>query len=726
MRRQGATSPARSHKTIGSAAFGLACLCLLVLAAIAGPAMATAAGAECPNEEFRRGPSALLPECRAYEMVSPPEKGNGGVYPIYVPRASASGEAVLFNSNSGFAGAPSVSLASSYVARRDGADWQTESVDAPQESRQFQLTLPSPASSPDLDKTIEMSRLALTPGAIEDGTNLYLRDNLTGERRLIVALPSGAMFSRLTQAQSPVLVVGGSDDWSHILLSSAYALTPEAPEGVNNLYDYTAGQLHLVNYIPAVGGGETIAGEASAVSTSPSVKDSAVPYGHAVSADGSRIFFTVNGSVYVREDDRRTIPISVSERSGEEGTVLSGESPVANAAGTMVYFLSYAALTPDTDCGIGSQCLYGADVETGDVEDLTPAGGASGPAVRGIMGLAEDGSAVYFVSSESLLPGVPSPTAGENINLYVFREGGLQFIAQTAVGEGEGRGPRQAEVSPNGRYLAFATFSPLGGEDESSLLCPSSGFEPHVEGDCRDVYLYDAQNELLTCVSCDGPGRGDSSLGGQTEKRVSNLNDEYPRAVLDDGTVFFDTPNQLVSQDLNNAMDVYAWRGSSTQLISTGTSESPSLFADATPDGRNVLFTTAQPLVRQDVDQNIDVYDARVEGGLASQWPPSPSRPCEGEGCREGVSAPPPTLGFGSGASAGEPCVASDPRPATRRARQLRRRSINVAHRARKSTGKRAQKLRKRARKLRRQAAAERHLATGLKKRAKNCQEVGR
>lgn len=700
---------------------------LLFVCALVCVAMTPAAeAAGCPNEAFRVGPSTLLPECRAYEQVSPVEKGDGGVYPVYVPRASASGEAVEFNSNSGFAGAPSVSLANSYVSRRGGADWQTESVDAPQESREFQLTLPSPASSPDLGETIEMSRIALTPGAIESGTNLYLRDNLTGERSLIVGLPSAAMFSRLTQAQSPVLVVGGSDDWSHVLLSSAYALTPEAPEGVNNLYDYTAGQLHLVNYVPAVGGGEVIAGGASALSTSPSVKDSAIPYGHAISADGSRIFFRVNGSVYMREDDRRTIPISVSERLGEEGVVKSGESPVANVAGTVVYFLSFDALTPDTDCGIGSRCLYGADVETGEIQDLTPNGGASGPGVQAVTGLAEDGSTVYFTSPESLVPGAPSATSGQNINLYVLREGGLQFIAQTAVGEGEGKGPRQAEVSPSGRYLAFATFTPMRGEDESSLLCPSSVFEPHVEGDCRDVYLYDARDELLTCASCDGPGRGDSSLGGQVEKRVSNLNDEYPRAVLDDGAVFFDTPNQLVPQDLNNVMDVYARRGDSTQVISAGSSESPSLFADATPDGRNVFFTTAQPLVRQDVDQNIDVYDARVEGGLGSQWPPSPGRPCEGEGCRGAAPTAPSALGFGSGASGRESCFAPDPGPATRRARHLRRRSINVAHRARKSTGPRAQKLRKRARKLRHQSAAERHRATRLTKRAKNCQEVGR
>jgi hypothetical protein len=667
-----------------------------------------ATAAACPNDAVRLGPSAQLPECRAYEMVSPVDKAGGGVYSLIPPQASTAGGALEFYSNASFAGSEGAALAGAYVAHRGATDWSTESIDAPQENLEVPLELPSPASSPDLSKTIQLSRLALTPGATEGGSNLYLRDNRTGARQLIFTSPSVTFFNDYTQPDSGPLVVGGSADWSHIVLSSEIPLTADAPEG-KNLYDYSGGALRIVNYIPAPGGGEEIAPGASTATFTP--------YSRAVSADGSRIFFTAAGSLFMREGDARTVPISVSQAPGTEGTLLDGESPRANRAGTLVYFTSYAALTADAaDCGHGSACLYRYDVGSGKLLNVTPVGGPEGPKVNQVFAVSEDGSSVVFSSGEALTTDAPE-VEYPDVDLYENGPAGLRFISRYEIGD-----PGQWEMSPSGRYFAFATYLPLSAEDQPGPTCVGGIFVRPEEGACLDVYTYDAVAGTLTCATCNGAAeRGDSSLGGQFERRPNNLDDEYPRAVLDDGSVFVNTPNRLSPLDLNAVEDVYRRRGAEVTLLSPGTSESPAQFADASADGGDVYFATAQRLVGQDVDGGIDIYDARVDGGLAAQWPPTAPATCSGEGCRAASPGAPPTLPFGSGAAEAERCTApaASASAAAKRAAALRRRAAKLAHRG-------GRKAKARARKLRHQAAGQQGRAKKLRQQATNCQEAGR
>jgi hypothetical protein len=53
-----------------------------------------------------------------------------------------------------------------------------------------------------------------------------------------------------------------------------------------------------------------------------------------------------------------------------------------------------------------------------------------------------------------------------------------------------------------------------------------------------------------------------------------------------------------------------------------------------------VFFFTRQSFVGQDQDENDDLYDARVEGGIAAQNP-TPAASCEGEGCLGPVDSQP-------------------------------------------------------------------------------------
>src|SRR5262249_27571980 len=96
----------------------------------------------------------------------------------------------------------------------------------------------------------------------------------------------------------------------------------------------------------------------------------------------------------------------------------------------------------------------------------------------------------------------------------------------------------------------------------------------------------------------------------------------------------------MVAQDTNGQQDLYEWEGGRIRLISTGTSSAGSSFAGASANGDDVYFLTRQSLVGQDTDDNVDLYDARVDGGLPSQNP-SPQQPCAGDDCNPPAATAP-------------------------------------------------------------------------------------
>jgi hypothetical protein len=106
-----------------------------------------------------------------------------------------------------------------------------------------------------------------------------------------------------------------------------------------------------------------------------------------------------------------------------------------------------------------------------------------------------------------------------------------------------------------------------------------------------------------------------------------------------------------VAQDANGRRDVYEYDTVTGEihLLSDGRCDCNATFVDASIDGSDVFFTTRQRLVRADVDNNADLYDVRVDGGIAAQNEAPPAG-CEGEECR-GPAASAPVFSAPSSAS---------------------------------------------------------------------------
>jgi hypothetical protein len=329
--------------------------------------------------------------------------------------------------------------------------------------------------------------------------------------------------------------------------------------------------------------------------------------------------------------------------------------------------------------------------------DLTAEPTGNGAEVQGVIGTSEDGSYLYFVANGPLAPGTSRGTCHgdpEDVqgrcNLYLSHEGQLNFIARLDAnfdrggwqpngirGAGE-TAPKTAFLSADGATLVFRSSRQLTSYDNEGV---------------PEFYRYRADEPgSLHCITCNPIGAPPNAAPTIASIESTSASSNPPAPVLsrnlsaDGGRFFFETTEALLAADTNGdeacpvvfqdvraCQDVYQWeaKGSGTceseaqnggclSLISTGKSPDASYFADASASGDDVFFFTRSALVGSDTDSLRDVYDARVEGGLASQNQPPPKPPCEGEAtCRLPLSTPPTPGSAGTATFIGPP----DPKP---------------------------------------------------------------
>jgi hypothetical protein len=626
-------------------------------------------GSACPNEAFRFGLSATLPDCRAYEQVTPVDKNNqDGVFYngfLFTPQVSAEGSRAAYWSFGAFPGSPAANPF--YQATRGATGWSSEASIPRLSTEHGLVTFCAPqyrAYSPDLSLgvlevgfnsafgcgTDEPDLVADEPHGF---ANLFLRDNVTGAYQLVNVTPPG-----VTPADAGF--EGSSADLRHIVFDESAPLTSDAASG-NMLYEWSGGSVRLIGLIP-VGPASSCSGSDCAPAAGARLGNQIEGTGlvaRAVSADGSRVFFRAGGNLYLREGDTTT-QIDASHGPGASG---GGQFWTATADGSSVFFTDTSKLTADATATGSSPDLYRYDAGARALTDLTvDASDAGGAQVRGVVGASEDGSYLYFVAGGALttVPNSQGESAtAEQPNLYVRHGGTITFIGTLAPGltgdQHDWDGVSTSRLTPDGKVMAFNSIRSLTGYDNT---------EVNTERPVREIFLYEAESNSLACASCNPSGArplGPSELE-EAEYRLRNSvpsgpsrdNSLLQRNLSEPGSrLFFNSNDALVPADTNGKQDVYEFENGEPHLISGGQSGEISLFYGASANGDDVLFDTRDRLVGQDTDGFNDLYDARVGGGLASQNPPFPPTPCSGGACKGASTSAPSDQGPGSSTFSG-------------------------------------------------------------------------
>lgn len=579
---------------------------------------------DCPNQDLRAGLSALLPDCRAYELVTPadmngrPPKGIGFTGDRFsTVESSPSGNALTFLTEGG--ALPGKEGAGGfdgdrYLAVRGPSGWTTS------------------AGGPSGDE----SSLPLTGSTSPDQG--YLFWSARGEGSAVVA--EGAHYVRYPDGHSELVGRGSvgtdtqaegqliTENGAHIIFRTQNipGITPQRleenapPAGTTAVYDRTSDEVtHVVSLLPG--------------DITPAAGQNAFYVG--ASADGEGIAFSIGAKLYLRVGNAATYEIG-------ENVTFAGIS----AGGERIFYVE------------GGD-LLAFDASSKSVIDFTEVGNAVP------VNVAPDGSRAYFVSTTAIAESGESPTGAVAVagkqNLYLSEQGQIRFVATVTTRDVEGElnsvGARVdgigiwtdavennqpsrdvTRLTPDGSVLLFQSRANLDGYDPE-------GFP--------QLYRFDSVANRLHCLSCiptKAPATGGVSLETFAAEQltsppfsafgfVDNLTPDGNRA-------FFESEEALVSTDTDDVKDIYEWEedgtgscaraGGCVYLISSGQSDRDNNLFAVSRSGDDVFFVTTDVLVAGD-ETTLSIYDARVGGG----FPQTPEEDCVGEGCKPPLTAPP-------------------------------------------------------------------------------------
>jgi hypothetical protein len=704
---------------------GTVFLCTVIAVMIVATAGANAIGDAnrelCPQVvEASPGFRTYLPDCRAYEVVTPQFKDGvpfaqsfGRTYTEVAP----DGSKVVSPSLGLLAGTGSDQLlgnqiAALYEMTRQNEGWHIESLEP---------SLNTFGKTEVASMGLNLEKTAWLAPEFKEG-GLLLRGPKGEFTEVGPTIPSGEQGGN----DSPT-ITGADEDLSTLLLSVRAAKPGELWDGDitvpgrRSLYFYSGTNQHEPLMVAVRNEGKLQENKDAEPITACGSELGGGEAGsgyNGVSDNGDIIFFTaleagcgslpapeVN-EVYARVNGERTLDISEPPLSGtgsipgrectglcakdEEVTPSSATYQGASSDGSQVFFTSTQPLI-NSATGGGTYLYEETIAKEGLHSRVVSLKLLGNGGVVGIVRVAADGSRVYFVSTDKLATNLNSvgilngeeqkAVEGED-NLYVINIDQNQpiYIATLAEADsGDWRNSdqnRTAQASlPDGRFLVFTSHNRLTQDN-------------HSVGGLGQLFEYNAQaGEFgqLNRVSVGYENEGAISIKSEepqvdTQKFAANggvpvsqaLARNQHLSVTEAGSVFFQSKARLTPLALEGFSNIYEYSDGGVYLISDGqdmtmtpSEENPESVVElisATSSGRDVIFQTADSLVPQDGDTQLDYYDARIEGGF-----PAPSglvmcgEDCQGAGQSSPALLTPTSASYSGGSNLSSPSVGNKP-----------------------------------------------------------------
>jgi hypothetical protein len=279
----------------------------------------------CVNEALRiENDSQLLPDCRAYEQVSPANnaevfvpfgqkhEAEGLVESEWPMQAAVGGSTVSYVAEPGGSGScegtgnAGSGEGDEYLAVRGEAGWSSCDV--------------QPLAS-SAETGYEAFSGSLSTGVLRTSSSEALQSGVAGHCGLLYSRPGTSLFTALFAPETgeecaslSTFFVGASSDYSQVVFESKAALVAGAVKsseelGHENVYDSATGQVRLVNVLPGPSPAAAPDASVGALAGEPEILTSggklpAVSTSHAVTSNGVAIFWTnlATGILYAREN----------------------------------------------------------------------------------------------------------------------------------------------------------------------------------------------------------------------------------------------------------------------------------------------------------------------------------------------------------------------------------------------------------------------------------------